>query len=69
MTIEQRVQILEDNYKSLYNAFIQSQKNNVGQVAKTDSTANGLSVTDENVGKNSADIDYVAMMTDVELPE
>lgn len=40
MTIEQRVQILEENFKNLNAAFIQSQINQSSVTAKVDDTSN-----------------------------
>lgn len=65
MTIEQRL----SNLENLVNALSKKiDRNNFYQSADTNGNRVGLSNTDVVVGKNSADIDYVAMMTDVELP-
>ena len=69
MNYEVEIQNLKMQVANLQQTVIQMARNNSPVVNKVDSTANGLSTTDGNVDKNSADIDYVAMMTDVELPE
>ena len=68
-TIEERVTILENSLNNLKNSFLETYSNDVNTKGKLDSTANGLDQTGEVVEKNQADIDYIAMMTDVELPE
>lgn len=68
MNVEYEIQNLKSQVENLQQTIIQIARNNTPIVGKVDSTANGLNATDGNVGKNSADIDYVAMMTDVELP-
>jgi len=68
MNYEYEIYKLKEQVNNLYDNFIQSQRNQVPITDKVDSTKNGLATTDVVVGKNSADIDYVAMMTDVELP-
>lgn len=69
MNYEYEIDKLKKAVANLNNTVLQMAKNNTPMVSKVDSTANGLSTTDGVVDKNSADIDYVAMMTDVELPE
>ena len=69
MNTEYEIQNLKEQVANLQNTVIQMARNNTPTISKVDSTANGLVSTDVVVGKNSADIDYVAMMTDVELPE
>lgn len=68
MNVEYEIQNLKATVENLQQTIIQMARNNTPIVGKVDSTANGLNTTDVVVGKNSADIDYVAMMTDVELP-
>lgn len=69
MNYEYEIDKLKKAVANLQDTVIQMARNNSPVVNKVDSTANGLSTTDGVVDKNSADIDYVAMMTDVELPE
>ena len=69
MNYEYEIQNLKTQVKNLQDTVIQMARNNTPIVGRVDSTANGLNATDGYVEKNTADIDYVAMMTDVELPE
>ena len=69
MNYDLEIQNLKMQVANLQQTVIQMARNNTPIVGKVDSTANGLSTTDGYVEKNTADIDYVAMMTDVELPE
>lgn len=69
MNYDLEIQNLKMQVANLQQTVIQMARNNTPIVGKVDSTANGLNTTDGNVDKNTADIDYVAMMTDVELPE
>ena len=69
MNYEVEIQNLKEKVANLQQTVIQMGKNTAPFESKIDSTANGLNTTDGNVDKNTADIDYVAMMTDVELPE
>ena len=68
-TFEERLNILENSLKNLQEAFIQSQSNNAASNGEQDHISNNLDNTMGVTDKNTADIDYVAMMTDVELPE
>lgn len=68
MNIEYEIQCLKEQVAKLQENIRDMARNNTPTISKVDSTANGLVSTDVVVGKNSADIDYVAMMTDVELP-
>ena len=69
MNYDYEIDKLKKAVANLNNTVLQMAKNSTPMVSKVDSTANGLSTTDGYVEKNTADIDYVAMMTDVELPE
>ena len=68
MNYEYEIQNLKEKVANLQQTVIQMGKNTAPFESKAESTANGLNVTDGYVEKNTADIDYVAMMTDVELP-
>ena len=68
MNTEYEIQCLKEQVANLQQNIRDMARNNTPTISKVDSTANGLVSTDVVVGKNSADIDYVAMMTDVELP-
>ena len=59
---------LQTQLNNLEQAYLQSQRNQVPITAKTDETANGLVIADNNIEKNTADIDYLAMMADIEIP-
>ena len=67
MNYEVEIQNLKMQVANLNNAVIQMARNNSPVVNKVDSTANGLSTTDGNVDKNSADIEYIAIMSDIDL--
>lgn len=68
MTIEQ----IEQKLNKLEEAFIQSQRNQVDKTSKLDNTDNKVNTTSENategITTNSANIDYIAMMSDIEIP-
>ena len=68
MNYEYEIQNLKTQVKNLQDTVIQMARNNTPIVGKVDSTANGLNTTDGNVETNTANIDYLAMMTDVEIP-
>lgn len=69
MNYEYEINKLKSQLQNLQQNFIQSQKNNVPTTAKVDDTANGLGAAESNIDQNTADIEYVAMMTDVDLEE
>ena len=67
MNTEYEIQNLKEQVANLQNTVIQMARNNTPTISKVDSTANGLNATDGVVEKNSADIEYIAIMTDVDL--
>lgn len=69
MNYEYEINKLKSTIDNLQQNFIQAQKNNVPTTAKVDDTANGLEAADGNIDQNTADIEYIAMMTDVDLEE
>ena len=68
MNYEYEIQNLKSQVANLQESLIQMARNNTPIVGKVDSTANNLVSTDGNVETNTANIDYIAMMTDVEIP-
>lgn len=69
MNIEYDIKNLKLTLDNLQQNFIQAQKNNVPTTSKVDDTANGLGAAEGNIDQNTADIEYIAMMTDVDLEE
>ena len=69
MNYEHEINNLKAQVSNLSNAILQMARNNSSELSARENTTNGLKTTDGNVDKNTADIDYVAMMTDVDLPE
>ena len=69
MNIEYEIKHLKIALDNLQQNFIQAQKNNVPTTSKVDDTANGLGAAEGNIDQNTADIEYIAMMTDVDLEE
>ena len=69
MNIEYESKNLKMAFDNLQQNFIQAQKNNVPTISKVDDTANGLGAAEGNIDQNTADIEYIAMMTDVDLEE
>ena len=69
MNIAYEIQNLKTQIENLQQNFIQAQKNNVPTNAKVDDTANCLGAAEGNIDQNTADIEYIAMMTDVDLEE
>lgn len=67
MNVEYEIQNLKSQVANLQQTIIQMARNNTPIVGKVDSTANGLNTTDDNVEKNSADIEYIAIMSDIDL--
>ena len=67
MNTEYEIQNLKEQVANLQNTVIQMARNNTPTISKVDSTANGLSATDGVVEKNSADIEYIAIMSDIDL--
>ena len=67
MNTEYEIQNLKSQVANLQDTVIQMARNNTPIVGKVDSTANGLSTTDGNVEQNSADIEYIAIMSDIDL--
>ena len=65
MNAEYEIQTLKEQVANLQETVIQMARNNTPIVGKVDSTANGLSTTDTNVEKNTADIDYIMMMEEL----
>ena len=65
MNTEYEIQNLKEQVANLQNTVIQMARNNTPIVGKVDSTANGLSTTDGQVGQNTADIDYIMIMEDL----
>ena len=64
-----KITILQQSFDNLNKSFMTALGNNAAANGKLDGTANGLEIAGAAVEKNQADIDYIAMMTDVELPE
>lgn len=69
MNYEYEINKLKSTLDNLQKNFIQAQKNNVSTTAKVDDTAYGLGAAEGNIDQNTADIEYIAMMTDVDLEE
>lgn len=69
MNYEYEIDKLKSTLDNLQKNFIQAQKNNVPTTAKVDDTVNGLGAAEGNIDQNTADIEYIAMMTDVDLEE
>lgn len=73
MNLEKRIANLENlvNYlvKQIDNLRFYTNADTEGNRQNINNTSEHLSSTDEAVDTNSANIDYVAMMTEVELPE
>lgn len=67
MNVEYEIQKLKETVSNLQETVIKTARNNTPIVGKVDSTANGLSTTDGNVEKNTADITYIAIMSDIDL--
>lgn len=67
MNYEYEIQNLKATVENLQQTIIQMARNNTPIVGKVDSTANGLNTTDVVVGKNSADIEYIAILSDIDL--
>ena len=65
MNTEYEIQNLKEQVANLQNTVIQMARNNTPTISKVDSTANGLSATDSQVGQNTADIDYIMIMEDL----
>lgn len=65
MNVEHEINELKKAVANLNNTVIQMARNNTPIVGKVDSTANGLSTTDGQVGQNTADIDYIFIMEDL----
>lgn len=65
MNVEYEIQNLKATVENLQQTIIQIARNNTPIVGKVDSTANGLSTTDGQVGQNTADIDYIFIMEDL----
>ena len=68
MNYEYEIQNLKATVANLQQTVIQMGRNNAPFETKVDSTADNLISTDGNVDTNTANIDYLAMMTDVEIP-
>ena len=68
MNYEQEINDLKKKVANLSNAFIQAQKNQTPITAKTDESANKLLADEAELQQTGANLDYVAMMTDVEIP-
>ena len=67
MNVEYEIQNLKMQVANLQETVVQMARNNTPIVGKVDSTANGLSTTNEAVDTNSADITYIAIMSDIDL--
>ena len=68
MDITKEINDLKAKLNSLERAMLQSSRNNVTKVAKLDTTSNNLDTNINVVEKNTANIDYIAMMAGVEIP-
>lgn len=60
---------LKQQVENLTKTVMQIKENQVPEVSAREATTNGLLVTDNVVEQNTADIEYIAMMTDVDLEE
>ena len=69
MNYEYEINKIKNTLDNLQQNFNQAQKNNVPTTAKVDDNANGLGAAESNIDQNTADIEYIAMMTDVDLEE
>lgn len=69
MNIEYEITKIKNQLQNLQDIVLQMSRNSVPTTSKVDDTANRLSGTDGNVETNTANIDYLAMMTDVDLEE
>ena len=71
MSIESRLYNVEQTLANLQESFIQSQRNQTPIVNRTDESYNKIPQIDgntENIEVTSANLDYVAMMVDVDIP-
>ena len=71
MNCEYEIQVLKEEVKNLREAFLQSQRNQVPITERTDESHNKIPQVDantENIETTSANLDYVAMMVDVDIP-
>lgn len=69
MNYEYEIQNLKKRLNNLQDSFIQAQRNQVPITGKVEDTGNGLASANDNIDQNTADIEYIAMMTDVDLEE
>ena len=69
MNYEYEIYNLKLELDNLQQNFFQAQNNNGHTTAKVDDTANGLGAAEGSIDQNTADIEYIAMMTDVDLEE
>ena len=69
MNYDYEIQNLKRTVENLQQTVIQMARNNTPVVGKVDNTANGLNQAGADIERNQANIDYISMMTDVELPE
>lgn len=62
------IQDLEERVDSLYNSVLQLQRNLNPVIDKTDNTANKVVINSGDIEVNAANIDYIAMMSDIDIP-
>lgn len=62
------IQDLEERVDTLYNSVLQMQANLNPVIDETDKTANKVVTNSGDIEVNSANIDYIAMMSDIDIP-
>lgn len=62
------IQALEERVNALYNSVLQLQRNLNPVIDKTDNTANKVVTNSGDIEVNAANIDYIAMMSDIDIP-
>lgn len=62
------IQDLEERVDTLYNSVLQLQRNLNPVIDKTDNTANKVVINSGDIEVNAANIDYIAMMSDIDIP-
>lgn len=66
--MEERIRQLEMQVHNLQLAFDSMSRSQTTTVGRVDDTSNNLSSTDNSVEINTANIDYIAMMSDIDIP-
>ena len=69
MNYEYEIKQIKAQLQNLQEIVLRMSRSNMEEVSKREQTTNGLGSAEGNIDQNTADIEYIAMMTDVDLEE